>query len=230
MIVCIYFLAFYISAEVVVSSEDIEETYINNLETAAAGGEVEETFSAVQKLVETLKNRITKQDEEIKDLIRNVDYLKMAGHKLGVLEFLDDDDNLGEISSKKHVERFTHATAVSLRVPKKERSNVPKKKLPYYQTKARRNAVHVLVTVNIDKQIKLWDAGQNELVMVKIESSAKVTTLLAASVNQKAFLLAGLSDGQVLVYSITAWRNFNKETRTMSLEGHIEVFSNGVLL
>jgi len=229
MIVWIYFLALYISAEVAVSSEDIDETSNNNVEKAAEG-EIEETFSAVQKLVENLKNRITKQDEELKDLTRIVDYLKMAGPKLGVLELLDNDDNLGEISSKKHVERFTHVTAVSLRVPKKERSNVPKKKLPYYQMKARRNAVHVLVTVNTDKQIKLWDAEQNELVMVKIKSSAKVTNLLAASANQKAFLLAGLSDGRVLVYSITAWRNFNKETKTMSLEGHIKVFSNGELL
>jgi len=217
-----YFLALF----VLTAAENVPETSDDGIEEKT---NVEEVLSAVRNQVDALKKRVALQDEEIKELTRHVEYLKMAGPKLGVLELMDSDDTLGEIASKKHSERFTHVTAVSLRVPKKERKNVPKSKLPMSQLKVRRNAVHVIVTVNTEQQIKLWDSEQNELAMVEPESSAKVTALLAATANQKAFLLAGFSDGHVLVYSITAWRTFDEETDTMALEGLINVFSNGML-
>lgn len=220
----VYFLAFF----VLTTSEDGLETSSGGIDNSAKL-EVEEVLSAVRNKIETLKSTIAHQDEEIKQLTRHMEYLKMAGPKLGVLDLMDGDDTLGEIASRKHSERFTHVTAVSLRVPKRERSNVPKRRLPQFQVKARRNAVHVIVTVNTDQQIKIWDMEQNELAMVETESSSKVTALLAATANQKAFLLAGFADGHVLVYTITAWRTFDEETNTLAVEGYINVFSNGVL-
>jgi len=219
----VYFLAFF----VLTTSENVPETSSGGSDKNAKLDV--EVLSAVRNKIETLESRIAHQDEEIKHLTRQVEYLKMAGPKLGVLELMDSDDTLGEIASRKHRERFTHVTAVSLRVPKRYRSNVPKRRLPQFQVKARRNAVHVIVTVNTDQQLKIWDMEQNELAMVEMDSSAKVTSLLAATANQKAFLLAGFSDGHVLVYTITAWRTFDEETNTLTVEGYINVFSNGVL-
>jgi len=189
----------------------------------------QETLRVIQKEVDSLEKKIAYQEEEIKVLEKWVSYLKMAGSKLRLLDEMETGVSLHEISSKNHSEMFTHFTAVSIKVPPEERNNVPKSKLLSFQSMARRNIVHVVVTVNTDQQIKLWDSNQNELAMVETGSKSQVSALLVTAANVRNFLLAGFVDGHVLIYAFSAWRKYDWDTETMWLEGSINVFSNGML-
>jgi len=220
---------FYLLVLFVISTSETELRLSNEGIAETTELSAQDTLRVLQKDVDSLQKKIAYQEKEIKFLTRWMRYLEMAGSKLRVLELKENEDPLHEISSKTHGERFTHITAVSLKVPPKERNNVPRNKLLSFQAKARRNTVHVVVTVNTDQQIKLWDSEQNELVMVETGSMSKVTALLVAAANIRNFLLTGFVDGHVSIYAIAAWRKFDWETNTMWLEGSIDVFSNGLL-
>jgi len=182
--------------------------------------EVDE-MEALERQLKALELRMSNQEQLITELKVNLNYIQTAEPRLGVLGLMKDDDGLGEIVSKTHDHQFTHVAAVSLRVSQRDSNNLPKNKLPDFQTTARRSSVQIIITVNSDQQIQLWDAELHALAVIPSSLSSKVTAIKATSGNDRGYLLLGGADGNARVFSVAAWRVLDKDTHTQNVAGYI---------
>jgi len=203
-------------------------TIIDSTETLDEADEMkaDEMMDSLVRQLKAMELRMSNQEQLIKDLKVNIDYLQIAEPKLGVIGLMKDDDALGEIVSKSHPHQFTHVAAVSLRVPQRDLENLPKNRIPDFKTTARRNSVQAIITVNSDQQIQLWDAELNELMAIPSSFSCQVTAIKAWSANERAYLLVGGADGSARVFSVSAWRISDKEKHTQYVAGFISELSS----
>lgn len=183
--------------------------------------EFDEMVEAVEKQLKALELRMTNQQEQLTELKVNLNYLQTAEPRLGALDLIKDDDGFKEIISKTHAHQFTHVAAVSLRVSQRDLNNLPKNKLSDFKTTVRRSSVQIIITVNSNQKIQLWDAELNELAEINPGLSSKVTAVKAMSANERAYLLVGGADGNARVFSVSAWRVLNKETHIWEVAGYM---------
>jgi len=216
MILRIYILAF-LAIAIADTTETLDET---------DEMKVDEMMDSLVRQLKALELRMSNHEQLIKDLKVNLDYLQIAEPRLGVLGLMKDDDALGEIVSKTYSHQFTHVAAVSLRVPQRDWDNLPKNRQPDFQTTARRSSIQAIITVNSDQQIQLWDAELHELTAVPSGFSCQVTAIKTMSTNERAYLLVGGADGNARVFSVAAWRVFDKEKHTQNVAGFITELSS----
>jgi len=183
--------------------------------------QVDEMLDSLDKQLKDLELKMSNQEEIIKDLKIHIEHLQIAEPRLGVLGLMKDDDALGEIVSKTHAHQFTHVAAISLRVPQRDRITLPQKKLPDFQTAARRSSVQAIITVSSSQQIQLWDAELNELAAIAGDLPSQITAIKATSSDERGHLLVGGADGNARVFSVAAWRIFDKEKHTQTVAGYI---------
>jgi len=184
-------------------------------QTANELGKLREQVAELGKLVNS-------QNEEIESMKVKMEYLTHAAPNFGSLGLIEADETLGEVSTMTHPDRFTHFGTIALRIPRRDRKNVPKKRLPAFNFKTRRNAVHVLVAVNTDRTIKVFDLHQNLLTSLTVDTETRITALTVKSANDRGYLLLGFADGLVEVYAISAWREVDTTTKILSVQGHLE--------
>jgi hypothetical protein len=182
---------------------------------------VDEILDSVAKQLKALELRMSNNEELIKDLKIHIEHLQIAEPRLGVLGLMKNDDALGEIVSKTYAHHFIHVAALSLRVPQRDRVNLPKNKLPDFETSTRRSSVQVIITVSSNQQIQLWDAELNELAAIAGGLSSPITAIKATSSDERGHLLVGGADGNARVFSVSAWRIYEKETHTQTIAGYI---------
>jgi len=216
MILRIHILALF-SLAIAHSTETLDE---------ADEVKVDEMMDSLVRQLKAMELRMSNQEQLIKDLKVNIDYLQIAEPRLGVIGLMKDDDALGEIVSKTHSHQLTHVAAVSLRVPQRDLENLPKNRIPDFETTALRNSVQAVITVNSDQQIQLWDAELNELMAIPSGFSCQVTAIKTWSANERAYLLVGGADGNARVFSVSAWRVFDKEKHTQHVAGFITELSS----